>query len=348
MISDVLQLFLDTNIWLSFYSLTRDDLEELRKVGVLIDNDRLKLYVTDQVRDEFRRNRENKFAAAMKKFTDGGLPDQIPQFCKDYESEFSQIRSAIRSYKDARDRLVKQVTKDFEQRALKADEIIELLFDKAIRIEVTDEMIGKAHHRQLRGNPPGKGQGAIGDEINWECLLASLPQAEDLYVIADDEDWRRSKDGDRLKPYLQWEWQEAKTSQIFYYRELTSFFKEKFPDIKLAKELEKEIAVKRLVASTSTEEAKAALRRLSKHDDFSTVQMDAILGSCLKNVAVCGMVDDKEVEYYLRLAVRFEATTLSEDDVLSFYDHYFRETDVEAGLISPSDPIRLLADDIPF
>jgi predicted nucleic acid-binding protein len=53
-------LFTDTNILLSFYHLSSDDLEELRKLIVLIDNKQIVLVLTDQVKDEFFRNRGAK------------------------------------------------------------------------------------------------------------------------------------------------------------------------------------------------------------------------------------------------------------------------------------------------
>ncbi len=65
-----MNLFIDTNIYLSFYHFTSDDLEELRKLIVAIHEKRIKLYVTSQLRDEFRRNREIKIADALKLFTD--------------------------------------------------------------------------------------------------------------------------------------------------------------------------------------------------------------------------------------------------------------------------------------
>ena len=41
-----LHLFIDTNIFLSFYAYTNDDVEELRKLISLIKTNQLKLYLT--------------------------------------------------------------------------------------------------------------------------------------------------------------------------------------------------------------------------------------------------------------------------------------------------------------
>jgi hypothetical protein len=60
-------LFIDSNVFLSFYHLTNEDLEELRKPIALIDSGHIKLLVTKQVENEFVRNRGNKIANAMRK-----------------------------------------------------------------------------------------------------------------------------------------------------------------------------------------------------------------------------------------------------------------------------------------
>ncbi len=73
-----MKLFIDTNIFLSFYHLTSEDLEELRKLAVLLDQKKVVLYVTDQVRAEFNRNRETKIADAVKRLTDQRLNLQFP------------------------------------------------------------------------------------------------------------------------------------------------------------------------------------------------------------------------------------------------------------------------------
>ncbi len=58
-------LFIDTNTFLSFYHLTNEDLEELKKLVVLIDSSEIRLFVPQQVKNEFVRNRGNKIVDAM-------------------------------------------------------------------------------------------------------------------------------------------------------------------------------------------------------------------------------------------------------------------------------------------
>ena len=100
-----MNLFIDTNIFLSFYHLTSEDLEELRKLAVLLDQKKVTLYVTDQVIDEFRRNREAKIADALKRLTDQKLTLQFPQMCKDYP-EYGELRELQKEYESAHSALL--------------------------------------------------------------------------------------------------------------------------------------------------------------------------------------------------------------------------------------------------
>lgn len=62
-----MNLFIDTNIFLSFHHYTSDDLEELRKLAVLARQGEVELLLPKQVVDEFKRNRAGKIADALKR-----------------------------------------------------------------------------------------------------------------------------------------------------------------------------------------------------------------------------------------------------------------------------------------
>lgn len=63
----MITLFIDTNVLLSFYYLTSEDIEELKKLVALVKNKEISLIVPKQVEDEFWRNRGGKISDAMKK-----------------------------------------------------------------------------------------------------------------------------------------------------------------------------------------------------------------------------------------------------------------------------------------
>src|SRR5579875_780211 len=60
-----INLYLDANIWLSFYELPKDELEELRKLAGLIKRGVITLYLPAQTEDEFNRRRDDVIAAQI-------------------------------------------------------------------------------------------------------------------------------------------------------------------------------------------------------------------------------------------------------------------------------------------
>ena len=60
-----MNLFLDTNIWLGLYHYAPEVLDELSRLSAWIDEGRVTLYLTDQVADEFERNREGQVAGVV-------------------------------------------------------------------------------------------------------------------------------------------------------------------------------------------------------------------------------------------------------------------------------------------
>ena len=89
-------LFLDSNIWLSLYSFTNDDLEQFEKLERLIDKD-IHIVITKQVCDEVMRNRESKIKDALKDFKIGTL--SFPAFSKGY-SEYEDIKREYNKLKN--------------------------------------------------------------------------------------------------------------------------------------------------------------------------------------------------------------------------------------------------------
>jgi predicted nucleic acid-binding protein len=308
-----LNLFIDTNVFLSFYHLTNDDLEELHKLTILIEKGEITLWLTEQVKDEFKRNRENKISDAIKKLKEQKTKPQFPQICKDYE-EYPQIRELHDQYSKKLGVLINKVIDDVSARTLKADEKISELFGKAQIIDTTDELISKARLRMDVRNPPGK-DGSLGDAINWEGLLASVANSEKLHLVADDKDYYSILDENKLKEFLSDEWKEKKSEDIVFYRRLSQFFKEHYPSIKLASEIEKELAIKKLLNSDSFASTHDAISTLAKYAEFNKSQINELVKICFTNQQVGWIIDDLDIkEFYKSILSNHEK--LIEDDLL--------------------------------
>lgn len=292
-----MNLFIDTNIFLSFYHLSSDDLEEIHKLAVLLDKREVVLWLPEQVKNEFHRNRENKISDALKKLQEQQRKPQFPQICKDYK-EYAEIRELQRSYEQKISSLLKNVTEDVETRNLKADEKINELFRNAKCIETSKDLVEKARFRMDVRNPPGK-DGSLGDAINWEGLLASVPDLETLYLIADDKDYYSVLNENKLKDFLSDEWNSKKQENVVYYRRLSQFFKEHYPSIKLASELEKELAIRNLVNSGNFASTHYAIAKLENYSEYNKSEVNEIVSAALVNNQINWILSDKDVlEFY--------------------------------------------------
>lgn len=292
-----IHLFIDTNVYLKFYHYSNDDLEELNKLQVLLDNNKLELHLPEQVINEFQRNRDTKLADALKTFNSSKLDIQFPQFCKGYK-EFESLKKLIRDFNHEKQTLLKNIMLAIENENLKADKIINLLFSKSNVINTTKELVNDAKLRYDLGNPPGKNK-SYGDAMNWESLLQAVENGNDLYFIADDKDYFSEIDNSKFNTFLTKEWNNKKGSIIKFYKTLSDFFKDVFPEIKLATELEKDLLINNLEGAGSFYSARSTLQKLYKFDTFSTEQVNQIISSSLENTQIFWISDDEDINEML-------------------------------------------------
>ena len=311
-----IHLFIDTNVYLKFYHYSNDDLEELNKLQVLLDNDILELYLPQQVINEFERNRDTKLADALKTFNSLRLNNQFPQFCKEYK-EFENLKKIIRDFDHEKQTLLRNVMLAIENQTLKADKIIELLFSKSKKIDITDNLVQESKLRFDLGNPPGKNK-SYGDALNWESLLKNVDDDSDLYFIADDKDYFSEIDSSNFNKFLLKEWNRKKGTNIKFYKTLSDFFKDIFPDIKLATELEKDLLIANLEASGNFYSARRILQKLSKFETFSTEQSNQILTSSLSNNQIFWISDDEDINEMLYSIVDNNVDKIDDDLLKDF------------------------------
>ncbi len=290
----MLHLYIDTNAYLTFYHLTSDDLEELKKLQVLIGKTKqIQLHLPEQTSDEFFRNRETKIADALKRFKEEKLNNQFPQISKEYP-EYNKMREAIKEFDKNKSKLLDKLNKDIFDNSLAADNIIKELFDKAKYHPTSGDILQLAKTRFDLGKPPGKNK-SYGDALNWEVLLKNIPEDEDLYFISDDKDFYSEINQAYFNSYLLDEWHRLKHSRIYYYRRVSEFFKAKFPDIKIASEYEKELLIKELASRGSFAGARETLKKLSMFEEFSTEQINDFVKACYSNNQIYWIRNDGDI-----------------------------------------------------
>jgi hypothetical protein len=314
-------LYIDTNAYLTFYHLSSDDLEELKKVLVLIEStNEITLHLPEQTIDEYERNREVKIADALKRFREEKLNKEFPQICKEYP-EYSKMREAIKEYDQQKAKLVEKLTIDITDHKLEADRIINSLFGKAIIYPSTDELINRARIRYDLGRPPGKNK-SYGDALNWEALLKGVNNEIDLHFVSEDKDYYSDLNNLVFNHYLAKEWSAKKNSKIFSYKRMSDFFKAKFPNIKLAADYEKDILIKDLSVSTSFKQTRILLWKLSDYEEFSEKQLTEFVMACTKNSQIRWIRNDDDIKEIISEIVKPNRMKIPEETLRNFDEEY--------------------------
>ncbi|WP_310430206.1 PIN domain-containing protein [Chamaesiphon sp. VAR_48_metabat_135_sub] len=296
-----MQLFIDTNILLSFYALNQEDLAELSKLIEAIDKQQITLLLTDQIIDEFYRNREQRIDGAIKSLRTQTFNPQFPQLCEDYP-EIDVLRESLKHYEQAHASLTTKILIDIKTKTLKADLIIQSLFSLGKQLKNSPEILDRARFRMGVGNPPGKNN-SLGDAINWECLLAETADGEDLYFITGDKDYCSALNDDEFSDFLLTEWNNRKRTKIHFYKRLSSFCKEQFPNITLASARDKEFLIRDFVNSQSISATQIAIEKLSYYSEFTAAQVNTIVTAAISNRQVVWSIEDERVKSFLQSVV---------------------------------------------
>ena len=291
-----MDVFLDTNVLLSLYKLSGPDLDELQKVIGLAKVGKLKVHISDQVCNEYWRNREIVIKQSLDQFIKAKGSQPIPNLINPY-AKAQKLREALGVASDLVQELKDEADEDVRQNKLKADQVVEQLFARFQPEAVTPEIIGAARRRRDLGNPPGKAS-SLGDAVNWEWLLASVPQATDLHIVSADGDYESELHPSEPKEFLRREWAKTKKADVRLYRSLPDFLKEHFPDIKLADEIEKSFAIEKLEHAWTFQAAHEAIEGLDKYSEFSDSHLLRLINAYLENNQVNWILGDPDVRAF--------------------------------------------------
>lgn len=297
-------LFLDTNILLSFYHLTSEDIEELKKLIALIDSNQIKLVLTEQVKNEFQRNRGNKISDAIRRLREAKFNLSFPTIAKGY-ADYTALRELFRQADEKHSSLIVTLISDAKEGKLSADNLVSELLKKAEVHAITNQLYLKALQRVRLGNPPGKEQ-SLGDAINWECLLAKIPEGSDVNLISEDKDFRSQLFAGELNEFLVSEWKDKKKSELFFYPKISDFFKANFPEIKIASEVATAFLIQELANSGSFSHTHTIIAKLSKQPNFTSAQIEQLIQVPEYNHQVGWIVGDADVyEFYKSLQANY-------------------------------------------
>lgn len=311
-------LFIDSNIWLSLYHFTNDDLAQFEKLKALIGND-IRLFITQQVYNEVKRNRESKLKEAFKRFEI--KPIQYPVFCKEYE-EYKQFNADYNNLLQRYNTWKQKINLDMQNQCLPADKTIDTFFQVS-GLYPCDSVIASAYTRYKIGNPPGK-DNKYGDAINWECLIYYVPNNEDLYFISSDKDYRSEISDDEFNPFLADEWRLKKNSNIHFYKNLVPFLNEHFKDIQLRTEQEKQEFITKLNNSPNFESTHGIIAMMNKYSGWTESQIEDICAAVDNNNQVGWILGDDDIlDFYSRLLSKVKYEELADSATKSVMESVF-------------------------
>ena len=310
----MVNLYIDTNVLLNFYHFSKSNLDELEKLMPIIAEGSACLYISEQGRNEFCRNRDSKVKAAIQDIEQLKLNPSFPEICKEYE-HFNQLKEIKTQYEAARKALLTQLHEDAFSNTLRADKLVKSLFENGKETPLSADIIDKAKLRMDLGNPPGK-SGSLGDAIIWEGLLRDVPQGEDLYFVSQDQDYSSQLNKSEISSFLKDEWSSVKNSSIFLCPTLTTLFNKVDLEIHLTNEdIERmEPLILGLEDSGNFATTHNYISFLSAYEAFTKDQVSRLLNAFVANDQINWIATDQDVsEFFHKMLEQGKIHSLPEE-----------------------------------
>lgn len=298
----MLKVFIDTNIFLDFYSLSERDIDELHKLIKLINDKEIQLILPQNVIDEFHKNRIKKIHSTTSNL-DKSNQIPAPTILKQYTPEYEEFRAAQANLKEKFSLLKDKLISDVKAEQLSADKIIKEIFTKATIIPI-DKVFYRAQQRFMRRLPPRKNDNndSMGDAINWETLKFVIDENNDLHIVSGDGDFWDSIEGqnDVAKYYLAKEWKDEKNATLYVYANIKDFFDKKFSSYNFVVDKEKSQLIDKLVTSKSFAMTHDTIGELQKYNpnDFTLYEVNLILHAYKDNYQIFRIDRDEDVKNF--------------------------------------------------
>jgi hypothetical protein len=298
----MVRLFLDANILLDFFRFGADDLIEVRKLITLIEDDEVKLFSNQLLRDEVGRARDAEIAKSLEELRAQKFNLKAPNYCSEL-TELADLKEALKTANQLHSSLLTALKKKISSKSIDADILLADLNEKTSNIEITPILIERAEQRQMFNNPPRKRNDSVGDSLHWEALL-STSYGYDFHIVSRDGDFSSDLEATKMKDFLQDEWKTkfGEYASITLHKSLSNFFREKFPNIKLSEEAEKSSLISELQSSGSFTSTHDTILKLGKFENFTNGQVRRLFQALVENSQVNWIASDDDVHsFYMKL-----------------------------------------------
>jgi PIN domain len=175
-----MHIYIDANIFVTFFEISQDALAELEKLAVLLRSEKATLWLPKQTRREFWQNREKGIKKLIEEFSNHNLLGKAPLLVRE-DANYKTLKDALGVLEKEGTEIVRRIKEQLESEETLADKMIKELFGLSTSIDSdNDDIFVRAQRRALCHAPPGKSED-IGDRLAWESLLESLPEGSELH-----------------------------------------------------------------------------------------------------------------------------------------------------------------------
>ncbi|MFB6306838.1 MAG: PIN-like domain-containing protein [Flavobacteriales bacterium] len=159
-----MNVFIDTNILTKLFEVSKENLDDYNNFSKKIrDGDTgVKMWITEQAKREFWKNRDNNLKKIYKEFDKIDLMNAPPLLIQEHD-KYDELKRKLKEFTQLKEEISSEVKKNIEEENTKADEIIRRIFDNSNIIYTDeDEIFEKARKRAESRIPPGEKE-TIGD-----------------------------------------------------------------------------------------------------------------------------------------------------------------------------------------
>lgn len=292
--------FIDSGVLVGLYEVSKESLAEVEILLSLVESKQVTLWLPEQAKREFWKNREKNIRAALGEFEKPPGPRAVPVLARAHP-EFAALMQGMTETDKLRRKISDDVRGEIEREETKADVVVRKVFEQATIVDTDrDDIFQAAHRRALAHLPPGK-RADLGDRLNWVGLLSDVPDGTDLDVIAIDGDWADSASPAMIRPYLAAEWTKKKAATVTLWKRLSQFLATKFPWAKSAQEVEREMLTRDLESSMNFAATHVAVGGLTPLvPQLNSGQVHRVVAAGITNRQVNWILADDDVSAFYR------------------------------------------------
>jgi len=188
------RIFIDANIWLDFYDGQLSKYKELIKS---LESLKAHLFVPKQIVDEIERNKAGVYLRSVFQKTtstqfDGKMPplsDELSNWNKNLDDLKQGHKALVAERKAIVTAHVKHICDGVDGVSIGFGEIFSDV------CEATKDQLTQARLRREFGNPPGKAEDPLGDQLCWEQFLGVLQRGDRIWLVTNDLDYLVSYEG---------------------------------------------------------------------------------------------------------------------------------------------------------